>query len=507
MRDANDANLVLGIVGAGTMGQGIAQIAAAAGIEVLLHDSAEGAAAKGAAALATLFDSLAAKGKLSRDAAQDTIARIKPVAALADLAPCDVVVEAIVELLDVKKALFSALEAVVRADCVLASNTSSLSVSAIAAACKKPQRVAGLHFFNPVALMKIVEIVPGVVTDPKISDFLLALGRRVGHAVALVRDAPGFLVNHVGRGYNTESLRVASEGVASPVDIDRVLTEQAGFRMGPFQLLDLIGLDVTQAVMESLYAQFYQEPRFRPSILPRNMVAAGLLGRKTGRGFFTYIYGKTLLPPEQPAPAARGAKVWISPRDPEAQAALAAIVEKAGGVLDAGATPAPDSICIVTPLGEDCTTAALAEGLEPSRTLAVDPLFGFAGRRVLMSNPATTPESRAALHGLLAAGGHAVTAIHDSPGFVSQRVVASVVNVACDAAQQQIAAPADIDEAVRLGLGYPEGPLSLGDRIGARKIVTVLEKLLSATGDPRYRPSLWLRRRAALGLPLATPEG
>jgi 3-hydroxybutyryl-CoA dehydrogenase len=502
--DPQSDQLVMGVVGTGTMGRGIAQIAAAAGVSVILADARPGAAEEAVAAIDAAFDRLTEKGKITADAATTAKAHLTPVPLDApDFAQCALVVEAIVETLDAKRALFAGLEAVVSERCVLATNTSSLSVTAIAAGCARPERVAGFHFFNPVPLMKIVEVAPGVLTDPAVTAALLGLGTRMGHAAALTKDTPGFLVNHAGRGYGTESLRIVGEGVAGYADIDRILTGAAGFRMGPFELLDLIGIDVSHAVMESLYDQFYQEPRFRPSILPRQLVAANLLGRKTGRGFYAYEGGKPVLPADAPLPEAAPLPVWLGIRNPEGAGLLAKAL--AGVEIDTGDRPAEGSACVVAPLGEDCTTAALAEGLDPARTVAVDTLFGLDGRRTLMTNPVTDPAVRDAVHAALGRGGP-VTVIHDSPGFVAQRVVAMIVNIGCDIAQQRIASPADIDRAVPLGLGYPRGPLAFGDTLGPRRILAVLEALHAFTGDPRYRPSPWLKRRALLNVSLTTSE-
>lgn len=504
--DPQDGALVLGVVGAGTMGRGIAQIAATAGIDVLLHDTREGAAADAVTAVAETFRTLARKGRMSDGAANAAAARLHAIDGLGRFQPCHMVVEAIVEDLQAKRALFAALEEVVSPACVLATNTSSLSVTAIAAGCRRPEQVAGFHFFNPVPLMKIVEVAPGVLTDPAVVQSLLGLGRRLGHAAVETRDTPGFLVNHAGRGYGTEALRVVGEGVAEPVVVDRVLVQQAGFRMGPFELLDLIGIDISQSVMESIYGQFFHETRFRPSVLPRQYVAAGLLGRKTGRGFYTYADGKPVSVPDPPSPAAAARPLWISRRDPALRQPLATVLTTGGATLDDGERPGAGSVCLVTPLGEDATMACLAEGLDPTRTLAVDTLFGMKGRRVLMTTPITDTAARDAAWAALAGDGTPVSVIHDSPGFISQRVVACIVNIGCDIAQQRIAAPADIDKAVPLGLGYPQGPLALGDRLGPARILTILESLLAQTGDPRYRASPWLKRRAALGVSLSTPE-
>jgi 3-hydroxybutyryl-CoA dehydrogenase len=423
--------------------------------------------------------------------------RITIAPTLSGLASCHVVVEAIVEDLAAKKQLFSSLEAVVGENCILASNTSSLSVTAMAAGCSHPGRVAGYHFFNPVPVLKIVEVVAGVRTEPWAAEALSALARRFGHVAVRCQDTPGFIVNHAGRAFVPESLRVLSEGIADFATIDRILVDAAGFRIGPFGLMDLVGLDVAHAVMKSMYQQYYEEPKYRPSYLAEPRVAAGLLGRKTGQGWYRYGKDGAEPVPEAPAPADRPASVWAVPE-------LKELLGKLGARLES--SPAKSSVCFVAPLGHDATATALELGLDAQRTVAVDPLFGFAKRRTVMTTPVTRPEVRAAAHGLLAADGVPVSLINDSAGFVAQRVVAHIVNVGCDIVQMRIASPRDLDRAVELGLGYPRGPLAMGDAIGAEKILAVLQALYDLYQEPRYRPSPWLTRRARLGASLLTPE-
>ena len=500
--DANRSDLVFGIVGTGAMGGGIAQIAAQAGVRVILMDSRPGAAAQARDAIARALGKLAEKGKVTEDAVTRAMGCLFVADALADLAPCHVVVEAIVEDLAVKQALMRDLETVVGDDCLLATNTSSLAVTAIAAACKSPGRVGGFHFFNPVPLMKVVEVIDGALTEPWVGDTLTTLGRRIGHQPVRAKDTPGFIVNHAGRGYGTEALKLVGEGVADFPQVDRILRQAAGFRMGPFELLDLTGLDVSHPVMESIYEQCYHEPRFRPSPITRQRLAAGLLGRKSGRGFYRYD-GETAAP-QAPPPTRRSATVWIAPGDGAAE--VAAIVAHLGATIDTGERPASGSLCLLLPLGEDATTAALRHGLDGRHCVAVDPLFGLDSHRTLMTTPVTDPAVRDAAHGLLTADGVPATVVRDSPGFVAQRVVATIVNIACDIAQQRIATPEDIDRAVTLGLGYPCGPLAWGDRLGPGRVLRILTAMQEVTGDPRYRPSLWLRRRAGLGVSLLTDE-
>ena len=498
----------IGIVGAGAMGRGIAQIAALSGLSVRLFDTNPEAVGAARDYLADTFAKLTAKGKLDQARAHAALACVTGATAIGELAGCDLVIEAIVEKLDVKRALFRELETTVSGNCILASNTSSLSITAIAAGCQAPSRVVGYHFFNPVPLMKVVEVIDGLRSDPAAGDALMALSRRMGHTPVRAKDMPGFIVNHAGRGMNTEGLRVAGEGVASFVEIDRIMREQAGFRLGPFELLDLTALDVSHPVMESIYHQFYEEPRYTPSPITGTRLAGGLIGRKTGEGFYQYVDGKQQVETEAAAPTELPKRVWISRQYPQAREAVLQIVAKSGVALDEGAAPAADSLIVITPFGHDATTAAINEGLDASRVVAVDALFPLADaqRRTLMTTPATTRAARDAGHALFASDGVPVTVIRDSTGFVAQRVVATIVNIGCDIAQKQIASPQDIDLAVTLGLGYPRGPLALGDALGAKTILTILRNISSVLQEPRYRPSPWLARRAGLGLSLTQPD-
>jgi len=498
MFDVSRSDLVAGVAGSGTMGRGIAQVLAQCGARTLVYDAQPGAAEKAKASIAQSLGKLAEKGRMSAAEVQATLGRIEVAGALEGLAPCHVVVEAIVEDLEEKRKLFAALERIVQESTILASNTSSLSVTAMAAACSRPGRVAGYHFFNPVPVLKIVEVVDGVRTEPWASDALAALAKRFGHTPVRCKDTPGFIVNHAGRAFVPESLRVLSEGVADFATIDRILVDAAGFRLGPFGLMDLVGLDVAHAVMKSMYHQYYEEPKYRPSFLAEARVAAGLLGRKTGRGWYAYgSDGTAVAVPEKKIDSEQPKSVWTVPELKDLVAKLGANV-----VHDA----ADAAVCLVAPLGHDATTTALKLELDPARTVAVDPLFGFAKRRTLMTTPVTRPQVRDAAHALLASDGVPVSVINDSPGFVAQRVVAHIVNVGCDIAQMRIAAPEDLDRAVVLGLGYPRGPLTMGDALGPKKILSVLKAMHKFYREPRYRPSPWLVRRARLGASLLTPE-
>ncbi len=497
MLDIQRPDLVAGVAGSGTMGRGIVQVLAQCGVRTLVYDAQAGAAAKAKDAIAKSLAGIVQKGRITQADMDATLARIEIVDALAAFKPCHVVVEAIVEQLGPKQELFQALEKIVAEACILASNTSSLSVTAMASACAKPGRVIGYHFFNPVPVMKIVEVVDGELTEPWVGDAMVALAKRYGHKPVRCKDTPGFIVNHAGRGYVPESLRVLQEGVADFATIDRILVDAAGFRLGPFGLLDLVGLDVAHGVMKSMHGQYYGEPKYAPSFLSDPRVAAGLLGRKTGRGW--YKYGKDGVAekiPEQPVPSTRPGSVWCVPE----------LTDFLSKFTNIDSKPGPDTVCFVAPLGQDATSTAIEKKISPENTVAVDPVFGFSKRRTLMTTPVTRPAVRDAAHALLASDGVPVSVIRDSAGFVAQRVVAHIVNVGCDIVQQRIASPEDLDSAVMLGLGYPKGPLGMGDAIGAPKILAVLEAMHAFYQEPRYRPSPWLKRRAKLGISLLTPE-
>ncbi len=490
------------------MGRGIAQMAAQAGSQVWLFDVQDGAAQAAREALQTTWQTLVGKNRMDAVAMEACLERLHVAQALTDLAPCDLVVEAVVERLDVKQRLFAELETIVRADAVLATNTSSLSVTAIAAALQRPAQLAGYHFFNPVPLMKVVEVIAGLKTSSAVCQRLTDYTRQFGHTPVTAQDTPGFIVNHAGRGYGTEALRVVGERVADFATIDRILKDQMGFRLGPFELMDLTALDVSHPVMESIYHQYFEEPRYRPSVITAQRLAGGVVGKKVGEGFYSYDKGVARLPADPPAPAVSELpSVWVSPKAARRQE-LYQLLKTLGANIETGATPSGSALILVAPLGLDVTTLAAVERLDATRTLGIDMMLedGATRRRVLATNPATRADMRDAAHALFARDGKPVSVIHDSGGFVTQRVVATIVNIAADMCQQGICTPADLDVAVTLGLGYPAGPLAMGDRIGPTNVLEILFNLQTVYGDPRYRPSPWLRRRGALGLSLTHEE-
>ncbi|MFJ3145492.1 3-hydroxyacyl-CoA dehydrogenase [Streptomyces halstedii] len=495
------------IVGAGAMGRGIAQWAAVAGHTVELADVRQEAVTAAVDFVRSMLERAVAKGRMPEAGLPAALERLVPLedpwAPGPDVA---LVVEAVREDLETKAEVFGRLEKVLPASTVFATNTSSLSVTRIAAALEDPTRLAGLHFFNPVPLMRIVEVVPGAATRPEITPFLTELVTGCGHRAVTVSDTPGFLVNHAGRGLVTEALALLEESVAPPAVLDRIARDVLGLRMGPFELMDLTGLDVTAAVIDSVWEGFRYEDRLRPSFLTPNRVTAGLHGRKTGRGW--YAYG-----PGAPAPAAEAAvtgdpdrPVFVAGGDPAYAGALAA----AGATVEDGPRPSARALVLVPVWGTTVASAVAEQGLPADRTFGVDPLPPAGRRRVLAVTPAAGPDAARDARAVLARaadGGepYAVSVVRDTAGSVAQRLLASVVSVATSIAERSLAAPADIDLAVTTGLGYPVGPLAWGDRIGAGRMLELQRALHATTGDPRHRPTRWLTERAQLGLPLTRP--
>ena len=371
-----------------------------------------------------------------------------------------------------------------------------------------PERFAGFHFFNPVPLMKVVEVIAGLRTHSGVCKRLSLFAREMGHTPVTAQDTPGFIVNHAGRAYGTEALRIVSEGIADFATVDRILRDQVGFKLGPFELMDLTALDVSHPVMESIYHQYYEEARYRPSIITAQRLAGGMLGRKTGEGFYKYSNGKIELPAEPSLPeVAEMPPVWLSPRASR-RSELLQLLQELGARIETGQSASPQALTLVAPLGFDITTVAVVERLDPARTVGIDMLIDDAAtkRRVLATNPVTRLDMRDAAHALFGRDGKAVSVIRDSGGFVTQRVVSAIVNIASDICQQGICTPQDLETAVTLGLGYPLGPLAMGDRYGPTNVLEVLFNMQTVYGDQRYRPSPWLRRRGAIGVSLMHEE-
>lgn len=484
------------MIGAGSMGRGIAQVAAAAGIGVELADSVQGAARAGVEFAAAMLRRSAEKRQLTEADAEAAIRRLEaindPTAPGADI---DLAIEAITEELAAKQTLFARLEERLP-QAILASNTSSLSITEIGAALQDPSRLVGVHFFNPVPLMRLVEVVPGLRTNPEVVDRAASFGERLGHRVLRVSDSPGFLVNHLGRALSTEALALLGEQIATPPDIDALVRDGLGLAMGPFALMDLTGLDISHTVMEGVWSRFFGDPRLRPSALAATRVSARLFGRKTGQGFYRYP-GDALGDAAVDAAHYRGPELSLHVRGLDSLADRL----RCNGVT-VSAEPHPDGVHVVAPLGEPAYRAVLRAGLDPARSIGIDPLTVDSGHLAVVVPVTLAPALGVGLVATLQRAGQKVVVTADGPAPVVQRIVATIVNLGCSIAEQAIATPADIDAGARAALGYPHGPLEWGDLLGARRVLSILDGLHEYTRDPRYRASGWLRARADLGLSL-----
>ena len=500
---ARDATVA--VIGAGAMGSGIAQIAAQAGHAVRLFDTRMGAAEKARAAIAETLAGLAAKGKLDATAAAASATRIVAVHALGDCVSAGLVIEAIVEDLGEKRSLFRELEKIVPATTILASNTSSLSITALAAGLKHPGRVAGMHFFNPVPLMKLVEVVSGLATDPATADTIAATAAAWGKDPVRTTSTPGFIVNRCARPFYGEALRLLAERAADAATLDALMREAGGFRMGAFELMDLIGNDVNFAVTRSVWEACYHDPRYAPSVLQQERVAAGFFGRKSGRGYFDYKPGTT---PPSPSTVAKQA----SPKraDLHGDPGLAApLVERLAASVEIERHDAlrgfPDGALAVgdavVALSDGLTATARGAATSTRNLVLFDLALDYAACKRLALAPADScaPEAFAAAAGLFQAAGIAVSRIDDVAGLVVMRTVAALANEAADAVTHGIATAADVDVAMRKGVNYPRGPLRWADDVGVSRIRDVLVHLATHYGEDRYRVSPLIARRHATG--------
>jgi 3-hydroxybutyryl-CoA dehydrogenase len=367
-------------------------------------------------------------------------------------------------------------------------------VTAISGAVANPSRFAGMHFFNPPVRMPVVEIVRVATTGDTTVRALAGVAAALGQRAFVVADTPGFLVNHIGRAYTGEALRLFEEGIAPAAELDRIARGALHFKMGPFELLDLVGRDVSAEVTEQIWRGFGEEPRFHPAPVVRARVAAGLLGRKSGCGFYDYDSGGRPLPPADSRVMAPPAPVRLVGFVDGAREQIAALLP-GDLVTDDGA-----AIALVGPVGCTVATEARRHGLDPARAVGIDPLF--TGLATLAGPPAAT----AAVAAGIRAAGYPVASVADGPGMPAQRIVTMMVLVAAEAAAAGIGSRQDIDAAARLALAYPRGPLELGDAIGAGRIAAIAAGLFAATGDRRWRPSAWLDRDASSGTGLAQSQ-
>ena len=478
---------LVAVCGAGAMGSGIAQVAAQAGHSVVVFDTSDAALARGLTAVETSLAGLIKRGRLSSAAAEAFARKIAWTTRIEDIGDAVLVIEAIIEDADSKAKLFDRIEAVVAETAILATNTSSLAVSGLAAVRAVPGRFLGLHFFNPAPVMKLVEVIRGVATEPAVVDEAMRLMGAWGKSAICVRDVPGFIVNRVARPYYAEGFRALGEGVARPEVLDALFRKAAGFRMGPLELADLIGQDINFAVARSVHDACFGTPRFAPQPAQGALVEAGLLGRKSGRGVYDYRIGgaPTVDGPgesETPGHIVIGAEV-----DP----VLASLVVAAGGIP--GGIPSncieADGVLVAISDGRLAATWAEQHG-KPVVLLdwsARDSeSCGFA-----VSAAAALPVAR----GLLAAIGREALELADRPGLIILRTLGQVANAAGDAVRDRVAEPAEIDQAMRLGANYPVGPLAWAESYGYARLIRTMENIAGETGEVIYQPSEYFRRR------------
>ncbi|MEM0989293.1 MAG: 3-hydroxyacyl-CoA dehydrogenase [Pseudomonadota bacterium] len=501
MKHPDQPDYVVGVVGCGAMGQGIAQVSAQGGMRTLLYDARAGAAQAARDRIAGFIGRAVEKGRMSQEDADAAVARLEPVGDLQGLKPADTVVEAIFEDLEQKQQIFADLEGAVTPECILASNTSSIPIASIARACQQRARVAGLHFFNPVPLMKLVEVIRPIGCDDQVIANLMALGKRMTRVPVEVQDSPGFLVNMGGRAYTTEALRIVHEGVATPAQVDAIMRDCWGFRMGPFELMDLTGIDVNYPVSQIIWEGYGYDPRLKTSPNHRAMFDAGLFGRKTGQGWYRYDDKGQMIDPPSADFVTDAAPIKAVQTDSDA---VVTLCDEIGIDIVDGAPR------LETSEGRDCVHQSTYDGTTPKPIVMLD-MMGNTSKRITMMTPPgfdrTVGEGVAeGVAAAIIASGRKVTWIKDSPGFVGQRMVAMVGNLGCYMAEVGLASPEDIDTAMQLGLNYPRGSIALLEDIGVKRAYFLMTALHDCILEERYRPTQWLARRSMLDLSLYTPN-
>jgi 3-hydroxybutyryl-CoA dehydrogenase len=509
---------VIGVLGAGTMGAGIAQMACAnVGARTLLHDPVPAALERGIEGIRTRLAREVDKGRLAQADADAAVARLEPAPALEDLASAELVIEAAPESLELKKDIYERLSSIVSPTCVLATNTSSIPVTAIAASASHPERVVGLHFFNPAPVMRLVELIAGEESSDEALALARATGEAMGKRVILAADVTGFLVNRCNRPFGLEAMRLVTERIA-PLDVvDRICRQGGGFRMGPFELMDLVGIDVGFDVARSFFEQSFGEPRWRPSPLAARMVASGRHGRKKGRGWYDYSAGSHR--PDDPEPPAGGGgdgrlvviAGYAVIADELRTAAMDAGFEVADVVdqdsappwliLDCGHDPEEDPPLQGGPEALLVAGGPLAEidpGGDAAGFHALAPLSGAQLIECTRHGGTTEVAAERLEEFINALGKHAVW-VGDAPGLVLGRIVAQLVNEAAFALGEGVGSAEDIDAGMLLGVNHPHGPLIWGDAIGLDHVLLILDALNDEYREERYRAAPLLRRLVAEG--------
>ncbi|MGW7319668.1 3-hydroxyacyl-CoA dehydrogenase [Streptomyces sp. NPDC054865] len=489
---AIERSRTVAVIGAGTMGQGIAQVALLAGHRVLLHDIDPAFAEAGADLVRDRVERMAGKGRLDRAEAEEAIGRIGAAGTLTDLAGAALVIEAVVEDVTVKRTLFAALEEVIAPEAVLATNTSSLSVTELAAGLRHPGRFLGLHFFNPAPLLPLVEVVSGHATDPDVVESVHGTVLGWGKTPVRCSDTPGFIVNRIARPFYAEAFAVYEERGADPATIDAVLRESGGFRMGPFQLTDLIGQDVNEAVTRSVWDSFFRSPKFTPSLAQRRLVQSGRLGRKSGQGWFPYGEDVRLPEPHTAGPEEAPDKVTVV-GDLGPAAALADLIEEAGIAVTATGHGGP---YIQLPGEGQLVLADGKTSVEFTDVVYFDLALDYRGatRIALSASEDVSERTLAEAVGLFQKLGKKVSVIGDVPGMIVARTVAMLIDLTADAVARGVADAEDIDTAMTLGVNYPLGPSAWHALLGPDWAYDLLHNLDERCPGGRYAPSLALFR-------------
>ncbi len=495
------------VIGAGTMGAGIAQVAARAGQNVMIFDERVGAATKAIEAAAKSWQQLVEKGKLTEVQRAEALVRLVAVPSLSDASGAEMAIEAVIEDLDAKRILIAQLESVLVPDAIIASNTSSFSITQLASRAKHPNRIVGLHFFNPAPILPLVEIVSGLGTSAAVSARAFATARAWGKVPVHTRSSPGFIVNRVARPFYGEAWRMLQVDAVDPATLDAIMTECGGFRMGPCALMDLIGHDVNAAVSNSVFAGFDYDRRFQPSLEQREFVAAGWLGRKSGRGFFRY--GPDVAAPQ---PDTEPESTLAAPISLKAMGKLGpaqALVERlsSNGVLidydlnssrGRGALVG-DGMQLVLGDGRSASQIAFEEAQPNTITFDLSLDYSKAKRIALARASGCSDFAYATALALMQKAGFAVSRVGDVPGMPVARTVAMLVNEAADAVFQNVCSMSDCDTAMKMGTNYPLGPFEWGQQAGIDYIVRVLRNLYEVYGEDRYRISPLLQHKLWTG--------
>ncbi|WP_306455707.1 3-hydroxyacyl-CoA dehydrogenase PaaH [Marinomonas spartinae] len=504
MMAALDKSMMIGVIGAGAMGAGIAQVAAQSGHLVKLYDNRADAAKETIASIEKQLKRLVERKKFTLEQVQQTVANLQVANELADFEHAGLVIEAIVENRDVKQAVFAELESICSAQCILATNTSSISITRLAAGMKHPERMVGMHFFNPAPIMKLVEVVSGLVTSKEIATTVFDTAAAWGKVPVYAASTPGFIVNRVARPFYAESLRLKQEQVADCATLDALMREAGGFRMGAFELTDLIGQDVNYAVTCSVFDAYYGDFRFQPSLIQKDLVDAGYLGRKSGEGFYSYKEGAVKPEPHCVPPSHHPAPSCVAMGNLDALSALVMRLSGSGITVDQD----PSSPLNVLKIGD--ATVVLTDGRMASERANSESLENLVLVDLALDYQKTTHLALSRAHNTpddvfqqvvdaFFAVGIKVSEVADSPALVVMRTVAMLANEAADAVLNGVSSVEGVDNAMRYGVNYPLGPLAWADRIGIDRVQQVLNALQTSYGEDRYRTSLLLKRLSDQG--------